>query len=71
MKLEETRERGVATWFTLSLSKREPQMTCMAYWTGFEIDSETNTCKAVGSSGCSNPFRFKTDKECRSFFRLK
>jgi len=73
MTLTESKDDSVKTWYTASLrqSPIDPdRFTCMAYWTGFQIDTNTNSCVARGTSGCSNPFRFLTEDACASFFRL-
>jgi|GEM_PF-2958405 len=40
-------------------------MTCMAYWTGFEYDMTSDSCVEIGTSGCSNPFEFRTLAACK------
>jgi len=37
---------------------------CLAYWTGFEYDQNTDSCVERGTSGCRNPFEFLTLDEC-------
>lgn len=43
---------------------RNPPMTCMAYWHGFQYDFGSDACVARGSSGCGNPFKFTEQDAC-------
>ncbi len=38
---------------------------CMAYWTGFSYDIDSDSCVETGASGCSNPFEFQTLRACK------
>jgi hypothetical protein len=40
--------------------------TCMAYWTGFNYDLDSDSCVQIGRSGCSNPFEFQTLSACEA-----
>jgi hypothetical protein len=44
------------------------RVTCMAYWSGWEMDSTTGSCVKRGRSGCSNPFEFETESECKAAY---
>ncbi len=46
-------------------------LTCMAYWSGYELDEATGTCKQSGRSGCSNPFEHKDMDSCMEAYGLK
>ena len=61
--------KPVAQWF--HVRKPHGQMTCMAHWTGFDINSNTNQCQAFSASGCSNPFPFGTKESCEEFFNVQ
>jgi len=39
--------------------------SCDAYWKGYVYDVENKICKEEGASGCSNPFPYKTEQECK------
>ena len=40
-------------------------VTCDAYWEGY-IMNAAGECEVVGTSGCNNPFKYKTKEECES-----
>ena len=42
---------------------------CMAYWTGFVINTDTGKCEARSASGCANPFVFESRAECDAVAR--
>lgn len=44
---------------------------CLAYWTGFMYNEETDSCDQVGMSGCGNPFEFTTLDACETANLLK
>lgn len=39
-------------------------LTCLAYWSGFVYDEQSDSCVETGASGCSNPFEFQTLEAC-------
>jgi hypothetical protein len=45
--------------------------TCMAYWTGFRYDLDSDSCVQTGGSGCSNPFEFQSLSACEKGNLLK
>ncbi len=38
--------------------------TCMASWSGFRYDLDSDSCVQTGGSGCSNPFEFQSLSAC-------
>ena len=49
---------------TVTVGAYEPRYTCMAYWSGFELNPATGACEVTGTSGCSNPFTHRTIESC-------
>ncbi|MBL7045155.1 MAG: hypothetical protein ISR98_00965, partial [Parcubacteria group bacterium] len=40
-------------------------ITCDAFFTGYEYDSATDRCEARSTSGCSNPYKYHSLAECQ------
>lgn len=47
------------------------RMTCMAYFEGFAFDSDNKTCEAISGSGCSFPFDYHSEQECKNMNGIK
>jgi hypothetical protein len=41
-------------------------VTCNAYFEGYEYNTATNKCELRSTSGCSNPYKYKTITECQN-----
>jgi hypothetical protein len=61
-------------WKLVNIFSHNPvdpdRMICMAHWTGYKIDENTNTCVKQSRSGCSNPYRFTSLRACQDFYNL-
>jgi len=62
--LQQDDEFSVVELDTIFIGKAGETGSCAAYWEGYVYDSVSNECKLEGTSGCNDPFEFKTEEEC-------